>query len=75
MSALKHLIDPETYVLCEKAANASGKKTVEEWLSFLISEKVGHTHYFSPVRVGFTHGAMGETNAEARRGGGKEAAR
>lgn len=46
MSTLKHKIDPETYVLCEKAAKAAGK-TVEEWLDFLISEKVGHTQFYS----------------------------
>ena len=31
--------------------------------------------HFSRPEGGFTYGAMGETNAEARRGGGKEAAR
>lgn len=36
-------MDVETYVLCEKAASASGKKTVDEWIAFLIAEKVGHT--------------------------------
>ena len=37
-------LDPETFVLCEKAAAACGK-TAAEWLSFLISEKVGHTSF------------------------------
>ncbi len=46
MRTIKHQIDPETYVLCEKAAKAAGKNTVEEWLDFLISEKVGHTQFY-----------------------------
>jgi hypothetical protein len=45
MSTLKHMLDPETYVLCEKAAKAAGKKTVEEWLGFLLAEKVGNTQF------------------------------
>lgn len=45
MKTLIHKLDPETYVLCEKAAKAAGKKSVEEWISFLISEKVGHTPF------------------------------
>lgn len=44
MKTLIHELEPETYVLCVKAA-AAEKKTVEEWLSFLISEKVGLTFY------------------------------
>ena len=43
MKTLIHKLDPETYALCEKAAKAAGKKTVEEWINFLIAEKVGHT--------------------------------
>ena len=46
MGTINHELDPETYVLCEKAAEAAGKKTVEEWLSFLISEKVGNTLFY-----------------------------
>jgi hypothetical protein len=44
-TTITHKIDPETYVLCEKAARADGKKTVEEWLEFIISEKVGNTQF------------------------------
>lgn len=29
----------ETYVKCEKAAIAAGKKSVGEWLDFLLSKK------------------------------------
>ena len=43
MKSLKHLLSPSTYVLCEKAAKAAGKNSVEEWLEFLIAEKVRHT--------------------------------
>jgi hypothetical protein len=46
MGTINHELDPETYVLCEKAAKAAGKKTVEEWLSFLISERVGNTSFY-----------------------------
>lgn len=45
MNILGIELDIDTYVLCEKAAFAAGKKTVAEWLSFLISEKVGHTSF------------------------------
>ena len=45
MKSLKHLLTPETYVMCEKAAKAAGKNSVEEWLDFLIDEKVGHTQF------------------------------
>ena len=53
MNTINHILDPETYVLCEKAAKAAGKKTVEEWLSFLISERVGNTSFY-PRGVGHT---------------------
>ena len=44
MKNLRHLLDPETYVRVEKAAKAIGK-TVEQWLQFLIEERVGHTQF------------------------------
>lgn len=43
MQTIIEKMSPETYVLCEKAAKAAGKKTVEEWVAFLIAERVGHT--------------------------------
>ena len=43
MKILGYEMDVETYVLCEKAALAAGKKSVADWISFLISERVGHT--------------------------------
>lgn len=46
MKTLKHELDPETYVLCEKAAKAAGKNSVEEWLDSLIAERVGHTQFY-----------------------------
>lgn len=46
MRKMIHELDPETYVLCKKAAALDGK-TVEEWISFLVSEKVGHTPFSS----------------------------
>ena len=45
MKTIKAELDIETYVRCEKAAQANGFSSVEEWLSFLISEKVGHTFF------------------------------
>lgn len=44
MKTLMYKLDAETYALCEKAAKAAGK-TVEEWLAFLIAERVGHTPF------------------------------
>ena len=46
MKTLKIEMDPETYAQCEKAAIAAGKKTVEEWLAFLITDRVGHTPFY-----------------------------
>ena len=43
MKTIKAELDVETYVRCEKAARAKGFPSVEDWLSFLIAEKVGHT--------------------------------
>lgn len=43
MQTIIEKMSPETYVLCEKAAKAAGKKSVEEWVEFLIAERVGHT--------------------------------
>ena len=43
-ATIVHKLYPETYVLCQKAA-AAKKMTVEKWLSFLISEKVGRTPF------------------------------
>lgn len=43
MQTIIEEMSPETYVLCEKAAKAAGKKTVEEWVAFLIANRVGHT--------------------------------
>ena len=45
MKHLSHSLSVETYVKCEKAAKAAGFKKVEEWLTFLISQKVGHTSF------------------------------
>ena len=45
MSSIIIELDPETYVLCEKAAAACGKTTAE-WLSFLLTEGVGHTPFY-----------------------------
>ncbi len=45
MKTIKTELDIETYVRCEKAARANGFSSVEEWLSFLISEKVGHISF------------------------------
>lgn len=45
MKTIIHQLDPETYVCCEKAALAAGKKSVGEWLDFLLSKKVGHTSF------------------------------
>lgn len=45
MKTIIHELDPETYALCEKAAKAAGKKSVAEWINFLIAEKVGHTQF------------------------------
>jgi hypothetical protein len=42
-----HLMTVETYVMCEKAAIAAGKKSVEEWLTFLLLQKVGNTFFYS----------------------------
>jgi hypothetical protein len=44
MKPISVLLDPETLVLCEKAAAACGK-TVAEWISFLIAQGVGHTSF------------------------------
>ena len=43
MKTIKAELDAETYVRCEKVARSRGFSTVEEWLSFLVAEKVGHT--------------------------------
>jgi len=51
MKTIIHKLDPETYVLCEKAAKAAGKKSVEEWINFLIAEKVGHTPFAAMGRA------------------------
>lgn len=37
-------LNPETYVLCEKAAKRLGM-TVDQWLVFLLTDKVGHTSF------------------------------
>ena len=42
MKTIKIQLTPETYVMCEKAAKRIGV-SVAEWLTFLLSEKVGHT--------------------------------
>ena len=47
MSTLNHTFDIETYVLMEKAANQAGKNSVEEWLDFLLTERVGHTSFYT----------------------------
>ena len=47
-------IDAETFVLCERAARDAGKKSAEEWISFLVSERVGHTSFVLPEKVGHT---------------------
>lgn len=36
-------LSPEDYVLAEKAAAKAGFKSVEDWLSSFVAEKVGHT--------------------------------
>lgn len=43
MKTIRTELDVETYVRCEKIARSRGFATVEEWLSFLVVEKVGHT--------------------------------
>ena len=53
MNTINHILDPETYVLCEKAAKAAGKKTVEEWLSFLISENMVTDPTAPAILLGF----------------------
>ena len=45
MSTIDQEFDVETYVMMEKAAEQAGKKTVEEWLGFLLSERVGLTPF------------------------------
>ena len=47
-------IDAETLALCERAARDAGKKSAEEWISFLVSDRVGHTRFVLPKRVGHT---------------------
>ena len=47
MSTLNQTFDIETYVLMEKAAKQAGKNSVEEWLGFLLTERVGHTLFCS----------------------------
>lgn len=39
MKRMIHQMTVETYVKCEKAAIAAGKKSVGEWLAFLLSKK------------------------------------
>lgn len=51
MKTIIHKLDPETYALCEKAAKAAGKKSVEEWLNFLIAERVGNTPFATKGRT------------------------
>jgi len=48
MKTINHEFDIETYVLMEKAAKRAGKNSVEEWLNFLLAERVGHTS-FCPI--------------------------
>ena len=38
-------LSPETYVRCEKAAKRKGL-SVEQWLSFLLADRVGHTQFY-----------------------------
>ena len=45
MKTIKTELDVETYVRCEKVAHARGFSSVEEWLAFLITEKVWHTSF------------------------------
>ena len=51
---IKHEMDAETFALCERAARDAGKKTVEEWISLLVSDRVGHTPFVLPKKVGHT---------------------
>lgn len=45
MQTLTIKLTPETYVMCEKAANRCGM-SVTEWLVFLLSDRVGHTPFY-----------------------------
>lgn len=45
MSNLIHMMDPETYAKCEKAAHKAGFETVVDWLAFIITFKVEHTPF------------------------------
>lgn len=49
-SRIIHRLDPETYVLCEKAASAA-KKSVAEWVSEIVSARVGHTPFAKTGRA------------------------
>jgi len=45
MKTINQTFDVETYVRMEKAAKQAGKNSVEEWLDFLLTERVGHTPF------------------------------
>lgn len=47
---IKFELDAETYVRCEKAAKLQGNQSVENWLSFLLSAKVGHTSIYKEIQ-------------------------
>lgn len=51
---IKYEMDAETFALCERAARDAGKNSVEEWIAFLVSDKVGHTPFIVSGEVGHT---------------------
>ena len=66
METIIHELDPETYVCCEKAALAAGKKSVEEWLDFLLTKKVGHTSFAPKGRAYLTPARRATVKRAAR---------